>query len=90
MRTDAITSAAVYALMIADDPSDKLQPKSKLYATVEYGSKSVGSTQIKKPRFLQIFKSSNLSGIHWISTQSYADQKNPVEVSRKFYFYDLY
>ena len=45
--TDASFTAAGYAIMIEDDPNQKLQSRRKTYASIAFGSKTFNPTQIK-------------------------------------------
>ena len=47
VMSDASFTAAGYAIMIEDDPSQKLQPKRKTYAPTAFGSKTFNPTQTK-------------------------------------------
>ena len=59
VMSDASFTAAGYAIMIEDDPQQKLQSKRKTYATIAFGSKSFNPTQLKMSiyakEFLDIF-----------------------------------
>ena len=45
--TDASFSAAVYAVLIEDDPLEKYTSKRKAFAAVAYGSKTFSPTQLE-------------------------------------------
>ena len=45
--SDASFTAAGFALMIEDDPNQKLQSKQKTYAPIAFGSKTFNPTQTK-------------------------------------------
>ena len=47
MMTDAGIRSASYALMIEDNPDQKVQPKRKTYALVAFGSKVFSPAQLK-------------------------------------------
>ena len=47
LMTDASFTAAGYAIMIEDDPNQKLQSRRKTYAPIAFGSKTFNPTQIK-------------------------------------------
>ena len=47
VMSDAISTAAGYAIMIEDDPNQKLQSKRKTYAPIAFGSKTFDPTQTK-------------------------------------------
>ena len=47
LMSDASFTAAGYAIMIEDDPQQKLQLKRKTYAPKTFGSKTFNSTQLK-------------------------------------------
>ena len=47
LLTDASLRSAVYALMIKDNPDQKLQSKRKTYAPAAYGSKTFSRAQLK-------------------------------------------
>ena len=57
--SDASFTAAGYAIMIEDDPQQKLQSKRKTYAPIAFGSKTFNPTQLKlsiyAKEFLAIF-----------------------------------
>ena len=59
VMSDASFTAAGYAIMIQDDPQQKLQSKRKTYAPMAFGSKTFNPTQIKMSiyakEFLAIF-----------------------------------
>ena len=44
---DASFTAAEYAIMIEDDPNQKLQSKRKTYAPIAFGSKIFNPTRTK-------------------------------------------
>ena len=45
--SDASFTAAGYAIMIEDDPQQKLQSKRKTIAPIAFGSKTFNTTQLK-------------------------------------------
>ena len=47
LMTDASFRAAGYAIMIEDDPNQKLQSRKKTYAPIAFGSKTFNPTQLK-------------------------------------------
>ena len=47
LMTDASFTAADYAIMIEDDPNQKLQSRRKTYAPIAFGSKTFNPTQLK-------------------------------------------
>ena len=59
VMSDASFTAAGYAIMIEDDPQQKLQSKRKTYAPIAFGSKTFNPTQLKMSiyarEFLAIF-----------------------------------
>ena len=57
VMSDASFSAAGYAIMIEDDPSQKLQPKRKTYAPIAFGSKTFNPTQTKMSIYAKEFLS---------------------------------
>ena len=71
LMTDASFCAAGYAVLMEDDPSQKLTSLKKSFAPVAYGSKTFTPAQIKMPiyakEFLTFLHSKNLgisSGVH--------------------------
>ena len=57
VMSDASFTAAGYAIMIEDDPSQKLQSKRKTYAPIAFGSKTVNPTQTKLSIYAKEFLS---------------------------------
>ena len=57
VMSDASFTAAGYAIMIEDDPNQKLQPKSKTYALIAFGSKTFNPTQTKMSIYAKEFLS---------------------------------
>ena len=59
VKSDASYTAAGYAILIEDDPQQKLQSKRKTYAPIAFGSKTLNPTQLKMSvyakEFLAIF-----------------------------------
>ena len=55
--SDASFTAAGYAIMIEDDPNQKLQSKSKTYAPIVFGSKTFNPTQTKLSIYAKEFLS---------------------------------
>ena len=59
LMTDASFRSAGYALMIEDNPHQKIQSKRKTYAPVAFGSKKVSPAQLKmsiySEKFLAIY-----------------------------------
>ena len=53
--TDASFTAAGYAIMIEDDPNQKLQSRRKTYAPIAFGSKTFNPTQLKMSIFAKEF-----------------------------------
>ena len=51
LMTDASFRAAVNAIMIEDDPNQKLQSRRKTYAPIAFGSKTFNPTQLKMSIF---------------------------------------
>ena len=47
LMSDASFTAVGYAIMIEDDPQQRLQPKGKTYAPIAFGSKTFNPTQLK-------------------------------------------
>ena len=73
VMSDASFTAAGYAIMIEDDPQQKLQSKRKTYAPIAFGSKTFNSTQLKMSiyakEFLAIFFAfSEFGHLMWGST----------------------
>ena len=57
VMSDASFTAAGYAIMIEDDPSQKLQSKRKTYAPIAFGSKTFNPTQTKLSIYAKEFLS---------------------------------
>ena len=57
LKTDASFRSAGYALMIEDNPDQKIQSKRKTYAPVAFGSKTFSPAQLK----LSIYSKENLA-----------------------------
>ena len=57
VMSDASFTAAGYAIMIGDDPSQKLQSKRKTYAPIAFGSKTFNPTQTKMSIYAKEFLS---------------------------------
>ena len=55
LMTDASFRSAVYALMIEDNPDQKLQSKRKTYATAAFGSKIFSCAQLKMSVYSEEF-----------------------------------
>ena len=55
--SDASFTAAGYAIMIEDDPNQKLQSKRKTYAPIAFGSKTFNPTQTKMSIYAKEFLS---------------------------------
>ena len=53
--TDASFTAAGYAIMIEDDPNQKLQSRRKTYAPIAFGSKTFNPTQLKMSIYAKVF-----------------------------------
>ena len=53
--TDASFTAAGYAIMIEDDPDQKLQSRRKTYAPIAFGSKTFNPTQLKMSIYAKEF-----------------------------------
>ena len=72
VMSDANFTAAGYAIMIEDDPQQKLQSKRKTYAAIAFGSKIFNPTQLKMSiyakEFLAIFFAFSEFGHFWGST----------------------
>ena len=47
LMSDASFTAVGYAIMIEDDPQQRLQPKGKTYAPIAFGSNTFNPTQLK-------------------------------------------
>ena len=69
LMTDASFRSAGYALMIEDNPDQKIQSKRKTYAPVAFGSKSFSPAQCKMSIYSKEFFG-NLYGISRVSTRS--------------------
>ena len=57
VMSDASFTAAGYAIMIEDDPNQKLQSKRKTYAPIAFGSKTFNPTQTKLSIYAKEFLS---------------------------------
>ena len=57
VMSDASFTAAGYAIMIEDDPTQKLQSKRKTYAPIAFGSKTFNPTQTKMSIYAKEFLS---------------------------------
>ena len=57
VMSDASFTAAEYAIMIEDDPNQKLQSKRKTYAPIAFGSKTFNPTQTKLSIYAKEFLS---------------------------------
>ena len=57
VMSDASFTAAGYAIMIEDDPNQKLQSKRKTYAIIDFGSKTFNPTQTKMSIYAKEFLS---------------------------------
>ena len=57
VMSDASFTAAGYAIMIEDDPNQKLQSKRKTYALIAFGSKTFNPTQTKLSIYAKEFLS---------------------------------
>ena len=57
VMSDASFTAAGYAIMIEDDPNQKLQSKRKTYAPVTFGSKTFNPAQTKLSIYAKEFLS---------------------------------
>ena len=73
VMSDASFTAAGYAIMIEEDPQQKLQSKRKTYAPIAFGSKTFNPTQLKMSiyakEFLAIFFAfSEFGHLMWGST----------------------
>ena len=73
VMSDASFTAAGYAIMIEDDPQQKLQSERKTYAPIAFGSKTFNPTQLKMSiyakEFLAIFFAfSDFGHLMWGST----------------------
>ena len=55
LMTDASFAAAGYAIMIEDDPNQKLQSRRKTYAPIAFGSKTFNPTQLKMSIYAKEF-----------------------------------
>ena len=55
LMTDASFTAAGYAIMIEDDPDQKLQSRRKTYAPIAFGSKTFNPTQLKMSIYAKEF-----------------------------------
>ena len=55
VMSDASFTAAGYAIMIEDDPNQKLQSKRKTYAPITFGSESINLTQTKMSIYAKEF-----------------------------------
>ena len=57
VMSDASFTAAGYAIMIEDDPNQKLQSKRKTYAPIAFGTKTFNPTQTKLSKYAKVFLS---------------------------------
>ena len=55
LMTDASFTAAGYAIVIEDDPDQKLQSRRKTYAPIAFGSKTFNTTQLKMSIYAKEF-----------------------------------
>ena len=55
LMTDASFTAAGYAIMIENDPDQKLQSRRKTYAPIAFGSKTFNPTQLKMSIYAKEF-----------------------------------
>ena len=55
VMSDASFTAAGYAIMIEDDPQQKLQSKRKTYAPIAFGSKTFNPTRLKLSIYANVF-----------------------------------
>ena len=55
LMTDASFTAAGYAIMIEDDPNQKLQSRRNTYAPIAFGSKTFNPTQLKMSIYAKEF-----------------------------------
>ena len=55
LMTDASFTAAGYAIMLEDDPDQKLQYRRKTYAPIAFGSKTFNPTQLKMSIYAKEF-----------------------------------
>ena len=58
LMTDASFTAAGYAIMIEDDPNQKLQSRRETYAPIAFGSKTFNPTQLKMSIYAKEFLAS--------------------------------
>ena len=65
VMSDASFTAAGYALMIEDDPSQKRQSKRKTYAPIAFGSKTFNPTQTKMSIYATEFLSIYLAFVEF-------------------------
>ena len=56
LMTDASFTAAGYAIMIEDDPNQKLHSRRKTYTPIAFGSKTFNPTQIKMSIYAKSFQ----------------------------------
>ena len=74
LMTDASSRSAGYALMIEDNPDQKIQSKRKTYAPVAFGSKNFSPAQLKmsiySKEFLSIYMAFlEFAQIQWEATK---------------------
>ena len=89
LMSDAIFTAAGYAIMIEDDPQQKLQSKRKTYAQIAFGSKTLNPTQLKmsicaKEFLASFFAFSEFEHLMWGSTFPVIDFTENREVMCSF------
>ena len=65
VMSDASFTAAGYAIMIEDDPNQKLQSKRKTYAPIALGSKTFNPTQTKLSIYAKEFLSINFAFVEF-------------------------
>ena len=66
LMTDASFTAAGYAIMIEDDPYQKLQSRRKNYAPIAFGSKTFNPTQLK-----MLYTQKFLGNLFWFAEFGY-------------------
>ena len=97
LMTDASFRSAGYALMIEDNPDQKIQSKRNTYAPVAFGSKIFSPAQLKKSiyskEFLAIYMAFlKFAGILWETTKPaivLTDNKSVTRFSRPRQFHHL-
>ena len=73
LTTDSSFRSAGYALLIENNPDQKIQPKRKTYAPMAFGSKISSPAQLNGNKLKRFF--GNLRGSSWVCTHSLGSNK---------------